>query len=180
MNAYFIGIDVGTQGVRVTLTDEKGIVQAGSEAGFPLTEQSREEQSPNHWWQSCLVCLQQIVDTIEGHIDISQIKAVSVTSTSGTVIPLDINNEPLHPALMYSDPRSAAEGKRCKAVAEQFRPEGYTGFNASSGISKMVWFVENFPTKAEKLTTWIHGFYHWKAFRQLSHYRLYQCAKIGF
>ncbi|MFC5411764.1 FGGY-family carbohydrate kinase [Larkinella bovis] len=157
MAAYFIGIDVGTQGVRVVLTDETGRVWSCQEAVFPLTERSREEQSPADWWASALDGLKTVLTALRNEIDLQQVKAVAVTSTSGTVIPLDAQNEPLHDALMYSDNRSAAEGKQCKAVAERFQPEGYTGFNASSGLSKMVWFAQHFPEKTARLHTWIHA-----------------------
>lgn len=157
MTAYFMGIDVGTQGVRVVLTDQAGEVIGSEASGFPLTAQSREEQSPAHWWTSCLNCLDALMASLSSEVDRSAIRAVSVTSTSGTVIPLDEQNEPLHDALMYSDPRSVAEGKQCKEVAERFYPQGYTGFNASSGLSKMVWFVHHFPEKADKIKTWIHA-----------------------
>lgn len=157
MDAYFIGIDIGTQGVRVLLTNQAGVVKAGAEKVFPLTEKSREEQSPQQWWQACECCLQEMMDTIKAKTDTNLIRAVSVTSTSGTVIPLDQNNEPIHNALMYSDPRSAEEGKLCKEIAEKFHPQGYTGFNASSGLSKMVWFVNHFPEKASRIKTWVHA-----------------------
>ncbi|WP_233878124.1 FGGY-family carbohydrate kinase [Dyadobacter sp. CY323] len=157
MDAYFIGIDVGTQGVRVLLTDEKGRAKASAEKVFPLTAKSREEQSPQHWWQACELCLQEMMDAVKAELDTDLIRAVSVTSTSGTVIPLDENNDPIHNALMYSDPRSADEGKLCREIAEKFHPHGYTGFNASSGLSKMVWFVNHFPEKASRIRTWIHA-----------------------
>lgn len=157
MDAYFIGIDVGTQGVRVLLTDQKGHVKATTERVFPLTEKSREEQSPQQWWQACQSCLQEMMGMIDAKTDTNLIRAVSVTSTSGTVIPLDQNNEPIHDALMYSDPRSAEEGRFCKEIAEKFHPQGYTGFNASSGLSKIVWFVNHFPEKASRIKTWVHA-----------------------
>ncbi|RRB02655.1 FGGY-family carbohydrate kinase [Larkinella rosea] len=157
MPVYFIGIDVGTQGVRVVLTDETGHVLATSEAVFPLTEQSREEQSPRQWWDSGLRCLKSLLETAKKTIDLQSVQSIAVTSTSGTVIPLDDQNEPLNNALMYSDNRSASEGKQCKTVAEKFHSDGYTGFNASSGLSKMVWFVTHFPEKAAHLRTWIHA-----------------------
>ncbi|GAB3918076.1 FGGY-family carbohydrate kinase [Larkinella terrae] len=157
MPVYFIGIDVGTQGVRVVLTDETGQVRASAEAGFSLTEQSREEQSPLEWWNAGWRCLKSVLEIAKTTLDLRSVKSIAVTSTSGTVIPLDGQNEPLHNALMYSDNRSALEGKYCKTVAEKFHPEGYTGFNASSGLSKMVWFVTHFPEKTARLRTWIHA-----------------------
>ncbi|CAG5068567.1 D-ribulose kinase [Dyadobacter sp. CECT 9623] len=157
MNVYFIGIDVGTQGVRVVLLDQKGHTYAGAEKVFPLTEASRLEQSPALWWDCCLLCLHEMLDAVSGSIHLEAIQAVSVTSTSGTVIPLDKNNEPVHNALMYSDPRSAEEGNLCRQLSETFNPGGYTGFNASSGLSKIVWFVKNFHEKVERIKTWVHA-----------------------
>ncbi|GAB3706403.1 FGGY-family carbohydrate kinase [Spirosoma flavus] len=157
MPAYFIGIDVGTQGVRVVLVDGKGALKGSASESFALTEQSRLEQSPQQWWESCLRCLKTLLADASTSELKQDIRSVAVTSTSGTVIPLDERNEPLHDALMYSDPRSAAEGKYCKNIAETYHPEGYTGFNASSGLSKMVWFVNQFPEKASRIYTWIHA-----------------------
>jgi sugar (pentulose or hexulose) kinase len=58
---------------------------------------------------------------------------------------------------MYSDKRSTAEGKICRALASKFHPGGYTGFNSSSGLSKMLWFVRNFPEKVRNIAKWIHA-----------------------
>lgn len=157
MHSYFLGIDVGTQGVRVLLLNDAGSTIGSSEEGFPLTPHSREEQSPAMWWESVWECLQNMLISVRKNVDLSQIKAISVTSTSGTVIPLDKNNEPLHNALMYSDARSAAEGKQCRETAERYHPDGYTGFNASSGLSKMVWYVNHFPERSAQIKTWVHA-----------------------
>ncbi|MDB5240285.1 MAG: carbohydrate kinase [Spirosoma sp.] len=157
MRAYFIGIDVGTQGVRVILLDDTGTVQGSGEEVFPLTSRSREEQSPQQWWEACWRCLQSLLTSAKTTISLQAVKSIAVTSTSGTVIPLDRRNEPLYNALMYSDSRPAAEGKHCKAIAEQYHPEGYTGFNASSGLSKIVWFVNHFPEQTAQLHTWVHA-----------------------
>lgn len=157
MHSYFLGIDVGTQGVRVVLLDDTGSTVGSSEKVFPLTTHSREEQSPTLWWESVFACLQNLLVSVRQVIDLKHIKAISVTSTSGTVIPLDEHNESLHNALMYSDTRPAAEGELCRNAAERYHSHGYTGFNASSGLSKMIWFVNHFPEKIAQITRWIHA-----------------------
>lgn len=154
---YFLGIDIGTQGARVVLIDVKGNVVGNTEESFPLSNQSREEQSPRAWWDACLRSLKILIRDVKDTIALADIRAVSVTSTSGTVIPLNKNNTPLHNAIMYSDKRSAEKGKLCRNVALKYIKDGYTGFNASSGLSKMVWFVDIFPDKAKSITKWIHA-----------------------
>jgi sugar (pentulose or hexulose) kinase len=154
---YFIGIDVGTQGARVVLIDATGHVVGSEEQPFPLSNQSREEQSPLQWWDDCLLCLQRLLHKAKHNMDTSSILAVSVTSTSGTIITLDRNNEPLHPALMYSDNRSAGEATLCRQAALAANSTGYTAFNASSGLPKMLWFINNYPQHVEKIGQFIHA-----------------------
>ncbi|MEO6001476.1 MAG: FGGY-family carbohydrate kinase [Chitinophagaceae bacterium] len=154
---FFLGIDIGTQGARVVLMDSQGNEVGNKEEPFLLSIQSREEQSPQEWWHACLRCLTAVVKDVRTKINLGDIKAVSVTSTSGTVIPLDKNFECLHNAIMYSDNRSIKEGLVCREMAMTYNRESYTGFNSSSGLSKMVWFVNNFPVKAASLRKWIHA-----------------------
>jgi sugar (pentulose or hexulose) kinase len=135
----------------------EGNIVGSSEETFPLNNQSREEQSPEGWWQSCLRSLTILFAEVKETIDLKNITAVSVTSTSGTVIPLDTNHIPLHHAIMYSDKRSADAGLLCQEMALRYHPDGYTGFNASSGLSKMVWFVQTYPDKTKKIARWIHA-----------------------
>lgn len=157
MRQCFIGIDVGTQGVRASLVTETGTVLGEASRKFTLTPGSRMEQSPDDWWDRTLEVMDELQATWQARGDGFRVAAIGVGSTSGTVIPLDCANRPLHPAIMYSDTRSADAGRRCRALAERHVSTGYTGFNASSGLSKMVWFVENYPEKAAKIHRWIHA-----------------------
>lgn len=154
---YFIGIDIGTQGARVVLMDSAGTIAASREETFPLSDRSREEQSPALWWAGCLRLLKSLLMETKGSISSADVCAISVTSTSGTVIPLDESMEPVHNAIMYSDKRSAEEGKMCRDMALRFHNEGYTGFKSSSGLSKIVWFGRHFPERAAKVAKWVHA-----------------------
>ncbi|MRG44798.1 carbohydrate kinase [Chitinophaga sp. SYP-B3965] len=149
----FIGIDIGTQGARVVLMDAAGNLLGSEEEQFPLSAGSREEQSPAEWWDACLRSLQLLL----AGVDASNIKAIAVTSTSGTIIPVDANYQPLHNAIMYSDGRQTAEGALCKEKALLHQPQGYTAFNTTSGLPKMLWFVNNFPEKIPQLHKFIHA-----------------------
>lgn len=155
--SYFIGIDIGTQGARVMLLDKQGEQVAACEEGFELTNYSREEQSPLIWWESCRSLMRILVQEARRLIDLEDIRAIAVTSTSGTIIPIGRDNEPLHQAIMYSDSRSAKEASFCKEVASHHVKEGYKAFNASSGLPKMLWFLNQFPEQVSKLHKFIHA-----------------------
>ncbi|WP_341840023.1 FGGY-family carbohydrate kinase [Chitinophaga caseinilytica] len=153
MEHTFIGLDVGTQGARAILADAHGRVLASFSEPFALSAASREEQSPEQWWEACERLLSQILQQPEA----ASLRAIGVTSTSGTVIPVDEAGTPLHPAIMYSDGRQAETGQRCKALAQKYHPQGYTAFNTTSGLPKMVWFAEQFPEKARRIHKFIHA-----------------------
>ncbi|WP_025763597.1 FGGY-family carbohydrate kinase [Dyadobacter tibetensis] len=154
--AYFIGIDVGTQGARINLIDEGGTLVAMEQEVFELTTAAREEQSPQMWWKSCLRALSGMLEKLDTSVDKRQIVSLAVTSTSGTVIPLDENHEPLHAALMYSDKRPSEQASRCSLAAKE-AGQDYHNFGVSTGLAKMVWFVEEYPEKAAKLHLWAHA-----------------------
>jgi Sugar (pentulose and hexulose) kinases len=156
-NPYFIGIDIGTQGARVVLVDVQGNLVASASQNFPLTDHWREEQSPLQWWNQCLLCLQQVIKQAKTSISLADICAISVTSTSGTIIPMGKNNKPLYNAIMYSDTRSGAEARQCKEVALAAHSTGYTAFNASSGLPKMLWFMNQYPEKVKEIGGFIHA-----------------------
>lgn len=155
--AYFIGIDIGTQGARVVLLDEQGAQIGAKEEGFPLSDRSREEQSPDVWWDACCRLIPALIMEVKQHIRLGQVKAMAVTSTSGTIIPLGRDCNPLHPAIMYSDPRAVKQAAFCKEIAEKEIATGYTAFNASSGLPKMRWFLEQYPHQAAQLYKFIHA-----------------------
>ncbi|MBO9634945.1 MAG: FGGY-family carbohydrate kinase [Chitinophagaceae bacterium] len=155
--AYFIGIDIGTQGARVVLLDDRGRQWCAKEEVFPLSEDSREEQSPEWWWASCCRLIPELMQEVKEQIAVENIKAIAVTSTSGTIIPLGKDMAPLHNAIMYSDPRSASEAAFCKEIAVKNVEEGYTAFNASSGLPKMRWFMDRYPEKLQDLHQFIHA-----------------------
>ena len=157
MKTYFIGIDIGTQGARVAILDAEGNQYGAKEEIFPLHDRAREEQSPVEWWDTCYGLLQSICNDLKTGIDLSKVHAISVTSTSGTIIPLDKNHEPLYQAIMYSDPRSADEAKLCKLAALESDYTGYHAFNSSSGLSKMIWFLNNYTAKIDEINLFIHA-----------------------
>ncbi|WP_300598257.1 FGGY-family carbohydrate kinase [Niabella sp.] len=154
--AYFIGIDLGTQGLRVVVLDREGTIVASAEQGFVLSQQMRMEQDPDEWWAICRSCLDKALSQLSAE-QRAAVRAIAVDSTSGTVIPMDKAYRPLHPAIMYSDQRSGIQAKKCTAAAKAHEVHGFTGFSTSTGLAKMVWFAETFPEKAAHIFQWIHA-----------------------
>src|SRR5699024_10544589 len=101
---------------------------------LPLKRDSRQQQDPEAWWASVCVLMEKLKMHLSSGETSIRLMSMAVTSTSGTVIPLDRYNRPVHPAIMYSDQRSSAQGDRIRPYAEAYyrdRP-GYTQFGSSS------------------------------------------------
>ena len=105
-----LGVDVGTQGIRVVALDPTGELLSSHHTAIPLQKRGHiHEQSPEGWWDALIPLLRAVaadLRTTEGPVPPL---ALSVTSTSGTVIPLAEDHTPLHSALMYDDTRAVVQ-----------------------------------------------------------------------
>ncbi|MBN2982449.1 MULTISPECIES: FGGY-family carbohydrate kinase [Cohnella] len=154
----FVGIDIGTQGVRAAALLENGELCSGQ--SYPFAKQDaelmRREQNPELWWQAAVLCLRKVAADIRKRSDPVRIHGITVSSTSGTVIPLGKGFAPLHPALMYGDTRSAEAAEWCSRIAGQSGEAG-ARFTSSYGLPKIVWFQRTNPHLAEKVQLWAHA-----------------------
>lgn len=158
-----LGIDVGTQGARVVACDPHGVVQASADQPFLLASPTElpprwAEQQPEAWWSALTVCLRQVVTELRRRdISSSAIQAISVTSTSGTVLPVDAAGQPLRPAMMYNDGRALAEAEVVQAAGQaQAATLGYR-FNASFAITKILWLRQREPQIFAAAQQFIHA-----------------------
>lgn len=147
----FMGVDVGTGGARVIVCDEWGKPVAESSRPFAAKAGALglpagwHQQSPEGWWEATAACIRDVLGSqqLKGAHD--GIFSVSVTSTSGTVIPLGEGFEPLCDAVMYNDSRSSVQAERAnEALGEVCRKLAYR-FDASFGLPKMLWVMDSMP-----------------------------------
>lgn len=111
--SVWLGVDLGTQGVRAVAVDAAGSVAgAGQEPlRHDLREGPRHEQDPAEWWTATCAAVRGAVAGLRGR----PVAAVAVDSTSGTLVVQDRRGLPAGPAWMYDDTRAAS---RVPAVQE--------------------------------------------------------------
>ena len=73
----------------------------------------------------------------------ADIKAVSVTSTSGTVCDVDSAGDPLGPAVMYNDQRSEPEAAEVNRAGAAISSKLGYKFAGSFGLPKMLWLMRH-------------------------------------
>jgi len=132
MTQSYLGIDVGTSGVRAILIDDAGQILASSSTGLAesIKYDSMLCQRPENWWQAVLDCLQQIT----AKFDCAGLQAIAIDGTSGTTLLTDDQNKPISPALMYNDVRPTELVKELCLQA----PPG-PACSQSSALAKAVW-----------------------------------------
>jgi xylulokinase len=145
-----VGVDVGTQGVRVLAATTEGEVVAKAQKAFevaPAPDPTIHEQDPRLWWQVTTECLRQIVEALARQGAAARdIVAVCVASTSGTILLVMEGGVTMGGAIMYNDGRAVKEAKEINAVAGgQCATHGYR-FSASFALAKILWLKRHHLT----------------------------------
>jgi xylulokinase len=159
VETFVLGIDLGTQGVRSMIATLKGEVVAEEKEAieFSLQEGHCFEQDPKEWWEKTKRCLLKVLALFDSHgYSRESIRTLSVTSTSGTVIPVDSEGRPLTNAFMYNDSRAQEEAHLVNEVAQDLtRRLGYR-FDPSFALCKVLWMKRNLPEVFEKTFLFLH------------------------
>ena len=138
----YLGIDVGTSGVKAVVLDEHGALAGQGTA--PLTvSRLRElwsEQDPESWWSATTAAV--------GAIDPALRRAVRGVGLAGQMhgaTLLDKDEQPLRPAILWNDGRSFAECRELEAAVPDLH--AITGNLAMPGFTapKLLWVRRHEP-----------------------------------
>ncbi|MEU3937576.1 FGGY family carbohydrate kinase [Streptomyces sp. NPDC029044] len=110
--AAWLGVDLGTQSVRVLLVTADGtVLGSGSARLTGRRDGVRHEQDPLRWWAAlCEASRAALGSAPPGR----PVGGLAVCGTSGTVLLTDGSGRPVSPALMYDDGRARAQAARAR------------------------------------------------------------------
>lgn len=135
---YVIGIDVGTTGTKVVLTDEKGnIVGKGyKEYSLVTLPGGKVEQRAEDWYDAAVFATRRATEGFCG-----EVAAISLSTQGGSTLAVDENFEPLSMAYTWMDRRASVE---IEEAAEEFGADAIykkTGWepDPSLDIAKLRW-----------------------------------------
>ena len=139
--SYLIGLDIGTTGAKVVLSDERGQVLATATSEYPLSTPSPlwSEQNPSDWWHGAQEALRAVVTGAGADAD--QIAGLGLTGQMHGAVFLDKHGEVIRPALLWNDQRTVAE---CQEITDRVGPSRLieiTGNPALTGFQapKVLW-----------------------------------------
>ena len=136
----FLGIDIGTSGIRANIIDARGNLLARTGTAIPpsRTVNGLYTQQPEDWWAGILRC----IDLLAGMHSLKDIRGIAIDGTSGTTLLTDRDNLPLSPALMYNDIRPAEVIETVKQLAPDI-----PACSRTSALARAIWLFRNHRPK---------------------------------
>lgn len=109
----FIGIDLGTSGVKVILTNTEGelVASASSSLALSMPHPMWSEQDPQHWWDATCECL----DTLSKSHNLATVSAIGLAGQMHGATLLGRGGNVLRPAILWNDGRTE---KECVTLTE--------------------------------------------------------------
>jgi len=147
---YLMGIDFGTEGVRVGIFDREGAPEGFSSCAYE-TDHPRAgwaEQDPDQWWSALTQAVPAALSDAEA--DAEEIAGLSVDATSATVLAVDADGRPLRPAVLWMDVRASAQAERVAAADHAaLKYSGHADVSAEFGLPKALWLRDQEPETYE-------------------------------
>jgi sugar (pentulose or hexulose) kinase len=136
-----VGIDLGTQSVRVTLVQEDGTVADSSSARLTSirSDDVRHEQDPEVWWEM----VGEAARTVTRDLGNREIDGLAICSTSGTILLADDDGRPFTPAIMYNDGRASEEAKTVQEAGEEIWSSLGYQMKSSFALPRLLWLLRS-------------------------------------
>jgi xylulokinase len=150
----FLGLDVGTSGVKAILVDREGDITAAATAPLDMAtpEPGWAEQNPEDWWAAFIETIRSVLTDI----DPARVASIGISGQMHSSVFLDAAGVVIRPALLWCDGRTTAEcveitariggDERLRDLACNPALEGFT-------LPKVLWLRNHEPAAFERLVT---------------------------
>lgn len=141
------GLDIGTTGCKLTVFDQNGVYLDKAYQDYPVKRKSGKHE----------VDAEAIMDGVFSVMEAMgkkypDIAGIGVTSFGETFVLADEKGTPLHPAMLYTDPRGAEECRELEKKMGGKAISAITGLKPHEmySISKIMWMKRHKPKIYEK------------------------------
>lgn len=138
----FLGIDLGTSGVKAVLTTADGSVSAQSTAPLAISRPHPlwSEQQPDEWWRAVEAAVAALDPALR-----AAVRGIGLAGQMHGATLLGPDDRPLRPAILWNDGRSFAERAELEAAVPDFH--AIAGNLAMPGFTapKLMWVRRNEP-----------------------------------
>jgi len=155
METYYVGIDVGTSGLKTILMARDGTVTASDTQDYPIhtPRPNWSEQDPKDWWTATGKGINAALS--QSGIKPEQVAGIGLSGQMhGSVFLTDTSRQPLRRAILWNDQRTAQQcayiekvvGGRRRLISMTANP-ALTGFTAP----KIIWVRDHEPKVYQKI-----------------------------
>jgi Sugar (pentulose and hexulose) kinases len=141
---YILGVDIGTTGTKAMLVSQDGRILSRSYKGYPLmaVRENYVEQNAEDWWNTFLYTVNECTKDIA---DKCEIKALSISSQGGSMVPVDVNGNCLRNAIVWMDSRGVKEKESFLKYNNDDWFYNKTGWKLGTGLNivKIQWIKNN-------------------------------------
>ena len=149
----YLGIDIGTSGVKSVLIDagQSLIASATSPLDIIRTQSGYSEQHPEWWWDA----VQKTIATLQKNHqhELSAVQAIGLSGQMHGLVALDQDDAPLRPAILWNDTRCAAEAQVLDTQYPAFRTIGGNAVMPGFTAPKALWMRSHEPELFNQIKT---------------------------
>ncbi len=140
----FIGLDLGTSGVRAIIMQQDGTVLHSAEAPTPVAHlhPGWSEQDPADWTMATRKAIAQLRDAVPGAV--AQLRGIGLSGQMHGATMLDRDGNVLRPCMLWNDTRAQAQADHLNGLEGYQQINGniiFPGFTAP----KVGWVRDNEP-----------------------------------
>ncbi len=156
MDDCLVGIDLGTSGLKAAVlgVDGRLLACAGEDYAIDVPRPGWAEQDPRVWYAAACVAVRQAL--LQAGVNAGQVRAVGLAGQMHSLVCLDAGGEPLRPAILWADQRSAGQVERLNQRLGREALAGSAGNPLATGFTlpSWLWLRENEPDIARR-TRWL-------------------------
>ncbi len=158
MKNLILSVDLGTTSMKTVLYSSE-LKTLHSVQKFYLTNHTEDngaEQDPQMWWK--LLCDSTSEIFSESGFNSSDVAAVGIDTMSSAVVPLDIDGNPIHPAMLWLDRRAEIECRQIDSIFgnDFFKIAGNHNDPSNFG-PKVMWLKKNRSEIYNKTDIFLHA-----------------------
>jgi xylulokinase len=147
----FVGIDLGTSGVKLLLLDQEGRILGARTEEYPLSfpKPGWSEQDPNAWLAQTKAGLARLLSE-HGN---PEVDALGIGGQMHGLVILDEHDEVIRPAILWNDGRTVKETEYLNETIGKEKLSSYTGNIAFAGFTapKILWIKNNEPENFKRI-----------------------------
>jgi len=144
----FLGIDIGTSGVKAVVIAADGSVAGQGTAALAVSRPHElwSEQAPEDWWAATEAAVRAIDPAVR-----RSVRGIGVAGQMHGATLLDASDKPLRPAILWNDGRSYAECEEMEAAVPNLH--AIAGNLAMPGFTapKLAWVRKHEPAIFEQI-----------------------------